>query len=134
MQCAAGQDRRLLISRMVCFLGNRTVDKSSFQARAEMAGKNSLFQRVTVDTVAVLDLTLEGLHTETGRGVIEAAVRAMRKAAELIDMRRHRGEHPRMGATDVVPFVPVKGVTMDDCVELAHRLGERLGSELPSIR
>lgn len=61
---------------------------------------------------------------------VEAAFRAIRKAAELIDMEKHLGEHPRMGATDVCPFVPMQGATMDDCVELARRLGERVGREL----
>ncbi|HHS50466.1 MAG TPA: glutamate formimidoyltransferase [candidate division Zixibacteria bacterium] len=62
--------------------------------------------------------------------LIEAAFRAIEKAAKLIDMRKHSGEHPRFGATDVCPFVPVEGVTMDDCVELAKRLGKRVGEEL----
>jgi glutamate formiminotransferase/formiminotetrahydrofolate cyclodeaminase len=62
--------------------------------------------------------------------VEEAAFRAIRKASQLIDMSKHRGEHPRMGATDVCPFVPVQGATMDDCVEIAQRLGRRVGDEL----
>ena len=62
--------------------------------------------------------------------VLEGAFRGIAKAAELIDLRKHEGEHPRMGATDVVPFVPVRGLTMDDCVALARRLGERVGTEL----
>lgn len=60
----------------------------------------------------------------------EAAFRVIQKAAELIDMSKHKGEHPRMGATDVCPFVPVAGVTMEDCVAVAHALGERVGREL----
>ncbi len=62
--------------------------------------------------------------------VLEAAVRAVRKAAELIDLRKHQGEHPRMGATDVLPFVPVGSSKLDRCVELARRAGERIGTEL----
>jgi glutamate formiminotransferase/formiminotetrahydrofolate cyclodeaminase len=62
--------------------------------------------------------------------VEEAAFRAIHTAAELIDMSTHEGEHPRMGATDVCPFVPLQDVTMDECVELAHRLGRRVGEEL----
>jgi glutamate formiminotransferase/formiminotetrahydrofolate cyclodeaminase len=62
--------------------------------------------------------------------VVEAAFRAIKKAAELIDMSRHAGEHARMGATDVCPFVPMQGATMEDCVELAKRLGKRVGEEL----
>jgi glutamate formiminotransferase/formiminotetrahydrofolate cyclodeaminase len=61
---------------------------------------------------------------------LEAAFQAIAKAAQLIDMRQHHGAHPRMGATDVCPFVPVTGVTMADCVELAKRLGDRVGKEL----
>ncbi len=59
-----------------------------------------------------------------------AAFEAIREATERIDMRTHRGEHPRIGATDVCPFVPVSGVTMADCVAMARRLGERVGREL----
>jgi glutamate formiminotransferase/formiminotetrahydrofolate cyclodeaminase len=62
--------------------------------------------------------------------VEQAAFAAIKRAAELIDMRSHHGEHPRMGATDVCPFVPIEGVTMEDCAELARRLGERVGREL----
>ncbi|MCK4303876.1 MAG: glutamate formimidoyltransferase [Candidatus Eisenbacteria sp.] len=62
--------------------------------------------------------------------VVEAAFRLIKKAAELIDMTKHAGEHPRQGATDVCPFVPVSGVTMDDCVALSKRLGQRVGEEL----
>jgi glutamate formiminotransferase/formiminotetrahydrofolate cyclodeaminase len=62
--------------------------------------------------------------------VEEAAFRTIAKAAELIDMTQHSGEHPRMGATDVCPFIPVEGATMEDCVEIARRLGERVGNEL----
>ena len=62
--------------------------------------------------------------------VVDAAFRAIRRAAELIDMSKHSGEHARMGATDVCPFVPMAGATMEDCVELARRLGKRVGEEL----
>lgn len=62
--------------------------------------------------------------------VLEGAFQGIAKAAQLIDMSTHRGAHPRMGATDVCPFVPVEGVTMADCVALAKRLGERVGREL----
>ncbi len=62
--------------------------------------------------------------------VAEAAFQAVRKAAEIIDMSQHHGEHPRMGATDVCPFVPVSGVTMDETVEVARRVASRIGNEL----
>ncbi len=61
--------------------------------------------------------------------VIEAAVRAGRRAAELIDMRRHSGEHPRFGAMDVCPLVPIAGISMEQTVTYAHQLGRRLGEE-----
>ena len=60
----------------------------------------------------------------------EAAFQGIARAGVLIDMDHHRGGHPRMGATDVVPFVPVRGVTMDECAALARHLGERVGREL----
>jgi glutamate formiminotransferase/formiminotetrahydrofolate cyclodeaminase len=60
----------------------------------------------------------------------EAAFKAVQQAAELIDMSKHHGEHARMGATDVVPFVPVSGVTMEDCADMARAVGKRIGDEL----
>ncbi len=62
--------------------------------------------------------------------VLEGAFRGIKKASELIDMSKHHGEHPRMGATDVCPFVPVNNITVEECVELAHKLGKRVGEEL----
>jgi glutamate formiminotransferase/formiminotetrahydrofolate cyclodeaminase len=62
--------------------------------------------------------------------VLEAAFQATKTATDLIDMTKHKGEHPRLGATDVVPFVPISGVTMEDCVQLAHRYGARVAKEL----
>ena len=62
--------------------------------------------------------------------VVEAAFQAVKKAAELIDMRHHHGAHPRMGATDVCPLVPVAGITLEECAELARQLGKRIGDEL----
>lgn len=62
--------------------------------------------------------------------VCEAAFRAVKKAAELIDMSKHQGEHPRFGATDVLPLVPVKGISMEETAAYARRLAERIGSEL----
>ena len=62
--------------------------------------------------------------------VEEAAFRAIATAGDLINLDEHEGEHPRLGATDVVPFVPIRGVTMDECVQMAQRLGSRVGKEL----
>jgi len=62
--------------------------------------------------------------------VTEAAFQGVRTAVSLIDMEEHRGDHPRMGAADVVPFVPVRGVTMEDCVNMAKSVGQRIAQEL----
>ncbi|MEK6630888.1 MAG: glutamate formimidoyltransferase, partial [Acidobacteriota bacterium] len=62
--------------------------------------------------------------------VAEAAYRSAQKAAELIDMSAHRGAHPRIGALDVCPFVPVAEISMQECAELARQVGRRIGSEL----
>jgi glutamate formiminotransferase/formiminotetrahydrofolate cyclodeaminase len=62
--------------------------------------------------------------------VVEAAIRGIKKAAELIDMRRHKGAHPRMGATDVCPFIPVSNVSWEEAIECANRLGKRVAEEL----
>ncbi|MCX6775585.1 MAG: glutamate formimidoyltransferase [Candidatus Micrarchaeota archaeon] len=62
--------------------------------------------------------------------VAESVFLATKKASELIDLNKHKGEHPRIGATDVIPFVPISNVTMEECVELAKKVGERIASEL----
>src|SRR3954454_8559740 len=61
---------------------------------------------------------------------VEGAFRGIRKAAELIDMRKHKGAHPRMGATDVCPFIPVSNVSWEAAIACANQLGERVGNEL----
>jgi len=66
----------------------------------------------------------------TPEGVKEAAFKAIKKASEVIDMRKHKGAHSRIGATDVCPFVPVSEVTMEDCIKLAHELSDRVAKEL----
>ena len=62
--------------------------------------------------------------------IVEGAFNAIKKAQELIDMRLHKGEHPRFGATDVCPFIPIANATMQDCIDCARRLGERVGNDL----
>jgi glutamate formiminotransferase/formiminotetrahydrofolate cyclodeaminase len=91
----------------------------------------------SVPGVKLLDAELDADHNRSvltfagqPESVEEAAFRAIERAAELIDMDQHHGEHPRLGATDVVPFVPISGVTTEECVEMARRLGERVGREL----
>src|SRR5256884_41124 len=87
--------------------------------------------------VRLLDVQADPSHTRwvftlvaRPAAAAEAAFRAMRVATDRIDLTKHQGEHPRMGATDVVPFVPVRDVTMDECVAVARRLAERAASEL----
>lgn len=86
---------------------------------------------------SVLDYSLDADHNRSvltfvgSPDAVElAAFAAIRKAAELIDMSQHSGEHPRIGATDVVPFIPIRSVTMKECVEIATRLARRVGDEL----
>ena len=90
-----------------------------------------------VDTACVLDRHVDPDHNRSvitfvaaPEHAVEAAVAGVRRASELIDIRGHKGVHPRLGATDVLPFVPVRGVTIDDCVALAHQAGERIAREL----
>ena len=91
----------------------------------------------SVPGVRVLDQEMDADHNRSvitfvgdRTSVAEAAFRGAKKAVELIDMSRHRGEHPRVGALDVLPFVPIAGVTMDDCVTLARAVGKRIADEL----
>lgn len=87
--------------------------------------------------VAILGTTMDADHNRSvitfagsPSAVSEAALRAVAKAAESIDLRKHTGVHPRIGATDVLPFVPVEGVSMDECVDLAHTVGEQIWRRL----
>jgi glutamate formiminotransferase/formiminotetrahydrofolate cyclodeaminase len=91
----------------------------------------------SVDSVSLLDVdpgasTNRTVVTFVGSpdAAVEAAFRAIKKAVELIDMRKHKGAHPRMGATDVCPFIPVSNVSWDEAIACANRLGERVGEEL----
>ena len=90
-----------------------------------------------VETACVLDTHIDPDHNRSvitfvasPEKIVKAAVNAVRRAADLIDMRAHVGEHPRLGATDVLPFVPICDVTMDDCVRLAHEAGDIISREL----
>ncbi len=91
----------------------------------------------SVNGVKVLDRHSDVDHNRTvitfvgnPEAAAEAAFRGITRAAELIDLNRHSGEHPRIGATDVVPFVPISDISMDECVRLAQRLGQRVAGEL----
>ena len=91
----------------------------------------------SVPTTCVLDTHIDPDHNRSvitfvaaPEKVVAAALAAVKLAAELIDMRQHQGVHPRLGATDVLPFIPISGVTMEDCVALARTAGERIAREL----
>lgn len=91
----------------------------------------------SVKGISLLDRTSDVDHNRSvvtfvgsPSAVEEASFRGIAKAAELIDMTKHKGEHPRMGAADVVPFVPISGITMADCIQMAQRVGQRVGDEL----
>jgi len=98
---------------------------------------DEIVSAMTMRGVKILDREMDANHN---RSVItlagdpdtmeQAVFRGIACAARLIDLDTHRGEHPRIGATDVVPFVPIRGVTMDECIALARRLGERVAREL----
>lgn len=90
-----------------------------------------------VPGVALLDVSSDASHNRSvvtfvapKDAVVAAAFNAIATARELIDLRSHQGEHPRIGATDVCPFIPLEGVTMDECIALARSLGQRVGDEL----
>ena len=91
----------------------------------------------SVEGVAVLDVSSDASHNRTVitfvtpvDRAVDAALAGMRVAVERIDLTKHQGEHPRIGATDVVPFIPLEGATMEDCVLLAQALGARAAQEL----
>ena len=91
----------------------------------------------SVKCVRLLDYSWDYNHNRSvftfigsPEAVKQAAFASCSKAAELIDMNKHTGEHPRMGATDVIPFIPVKDITIEECVKLSRELGERIASEL----
>jgi glutamate formiminotransferase / formiminotetrahydrofolate cyclodeaminase len=91
----------------------------------------------SVEGVSVLDVSSDASHNRTVitfvaavDNAVDAAFAGIRAASERIDLCQHTGEHPRIGATDVVPFIPLEGSTMEDCIALARTLGERVGREL----
>lgn len=91
----------------------------------------------SVPGIKVLDVEMDSDHnrsvvTFTGSkdSVQEAAFRGARAAVELIDLNKHKGQHPRMGALDVLPFIPISGVSMQDCIEIAQKVGARIGKDL----
>lgn len=104
-------------------------DKAKIKAVTDVIEKAEGVQLLDVDPGASTNRTVITFVGEP-EAVIEVAFLVIQKAAEVIDMSQHSGQHPRFGATDVCPLVPISGITMDEAAELAHRLGKRVGEEL----
>jgi len=107
------------------------------EGRREEIVRQIMAQAEGVQDVWILDWSMDADHNRSvvtlvgsPEPLLEVLFKMTKKAMELIDMRTHKGEHPRMGATDVIPLVPVMNITMEECVELSKRLGERIGQEL----
>src|SRR5229473_2491887 len=106
----------------------------NFSEGRDLAKVDALVEAMSgVPGAWVLDRTSDADHNRSvvtlagePNAVAEAAIRGAGKAAELIDLTKHTGAHPRVGATDVVPFIPVEGVTIEDCVALARQVGEEI--------
>ncbi|MCR5347338.1 MAG: glutamate formimidoyltransferase [Fretibacterium sp.] len=110
----------------------------SISREKDMIGYNALVETAkSVPGCILFDAQSDGNHNRTvltllgsPEAVEETAFQLAKKAAEVIDMNHHVGEHSRMGATDVIPFVPTMGVTVEECVEISKRLGQRIWDEL----
>jgi glutamate formiminotransferase / formiminotetrahydrofolate cyclodeaminase len=105
----------------------------NFSEGRDKAKVNAIVEAMKMDGVFLLDREMDADHnrcviTLVGERVPvqEAAIRGVGKAAELIDLNQHQGAHPRMGAADVVPFIPIEGVTIEDCVAMARHVGEQI--------
>ena len=104
-------------------------DKNVIQQIADAIGSVSSVKVLNVDPGEAANRTVITFAGEP-EAVAEAAFQGAKAAAELIDMSRHHGTHPRIGATDVLPFVPIRGITLDECAAMARQLGRRMADEL----
>ena len=104
-------------------------DKNVIQQIADAIGSISSVRVLNVDPGEAANRTVITFAGEP-EAVAEAAFQGAKAAAELIDMSRHHGTHPRIGATDVLPFVPICGITLDECAAMARQLGRRMADEL----
>ncbi len=105
----------------------------NFSEGRDSAKVDAIIAAMKIDGVYLLDREMDADHnrcviTLAGdrEAIAEAAIRGVGKAAELIDLNHHQGAHPRMGAADVIPFIPIDGVTLEDCVTIARRVGEEI--------
>src|SRR3954471_16055169 len=103
----------------------------NFSEGRDKAKVDAIVDAMKLDGVYLLDREMDADHNRcvitlvgSPEAVAEAAIRGVGRAAELIDLTTHTGAHPRMGAADVVPFIPIEGVTLEDCVQIARRVGE----------
>lgn len=107
------------------------------EGRREEVVREIIEQAEDTENVWVFDWSMDHDHNRSvvtvagdPNAVGEAIFKMSKKAVELIDLRRHTGAHPRMGAVDVIPFVPIKNTTLEECVELSKKVGKRIGEEL----
>ena len=107
----------------------------NFSEGRDKAKVDAIVDAMKVDGVYLLDREMDADHnrcviTLVGdrEAIPEAAIRGVGKAAELIDLTKHQGAHPRMGAADVIPFIPIDGVTFEDCVAMSQYVGRRSGN------
>src|SRR6266850_5176250 len=105
----------------------------NFSEGRDSAKVDAIVNAMKVPGVYLLDREMDADHNRSVITLIgerepiqEAAIRGVGKAAELIDLTQHQGAHPRMGAADVVPFIPIDGVTIEDCVTMARHVGEQI--------
>src|SRR5438067_4896956 len=107
----------------------------NFSEGRDKAKVDAIIEAMKVDGVYLLDREMDADHnrcviTLVGdrNAIAEAAIRGVGRAAELIDLTKHQGAHPRLGAADVIPFIPIEGVTLEDCVAIARQVGQAIWS------
>src|SRR5438128_8152945 len=105
----------------------------NFSEGRDPAVVDAIVKAMQVQGVYLLDREMDVDHNRcvitlvgNREAIAEAAIRGVGKAAELIDLTKHTGAHPRLGAADVVPFIPIEGVTLEDCVAISRRVGEEI--------
>src|SRR4030088_500678 len=105
----------------------------NFSEGRDPAKVDAIIAAMKMDGVYLLDREMDADHSRSviplvgdREAIQEAAIRGAGKAAELIDLTKHQGAHPRMGAADVIPFIPIDGVTIEDCVAMARHVGEQI--------
>src|SRR5438105_315094 len=105
----------------------------NFSEGRDKSKVDAIIEAMKIDGVYLLDREMDADHNRSvitlvgeRNAIAEAAIRGVGKAADLIDLTQHQGAHPRMGAADVVPFIPIEGVTLEDCVAIARHVGAEI--------